>query len=179
VIRILDFGAGGGAHTWYLSREGFSTYAFDGSPSAISNIKRRLNKEGLKAELSIQDALNINYPNDFFDAVIDNVCIYANSIANIKVMYGNIIRILKDGGKLLTVCFGKLTTGYGKGEEIEKDTFINITEGNLMNRGKTHFFDTESINGILLEIGYKNIHNDKIDTDNGSTIELIMTIAEK
>lgn len=34
-VKILDYGCGGGSHTWYLAREGFDTYAFDGSQSAI------------------------------------------------------------------------------------------------------------------------------------------------
>lgn len=32
--KILDFGCGQGANTWYLAREGFDVYAFDGSESA-------------------------------------------------------------------------------------------------------------------------------------------------
>ena len=39
-VRILDFGCGQGAHTWYLAREGFDTYAFDGSSSAIKKPKK-------------------------------------------------------------------------------------------------------------------------------------------
>ena len=34
-VKILDFGCGGGAHTWYLAREGFDVYAFDGAEAAV------------------------------------------------------------------------------------------------------------------------------------------------
>ena len=74
-VRILDYGAGGGAHTWYLAREGFDTYAFDGAPSAAEKIKKRLEKEQLQADVRCFDGVNNNYKNDFFDAVIDNFCI--------------------------------------------------------------------------------------------------------
>ena len=46
-VKILDFGCGGGSHTWYLAREGFDVYAFDGSQSAVKNVKVRLEQEGL------------------------------------------------------------------------------------------------------------------------------------
>ena len=44
-IKILDFGCGTGAHTWYLAREGFDAYAFDGSESAIRRAKKDLQKK--------------------------------------------------------------------------------------------------------------------------------------
>ena len=34
-VKILDFGCGGGACTWFLAREGFDVFAFDGSPTAV------------------------------------------------------------------------------------------------------------------------------------------------
>lgn len=45
-IKILDFGCGGGAHTWFLARERFDVYAFDGSPTAVEKAKEYLNIEG-------------------------------------------------------------------------------------------------------------------------------------
>ena len=84
-IKILDFGCGAGAHTWYLAREGFNTYAFDGSPSAVEKTKARLQQNGLEASLSVQDAVSIDYSENFFDAVIDNVCIYSNKMADMTV----------------------------------------------------------------------------------------------
>lgn len=41
-IKILDFGCGAGAHTWYLAREGFDVYAFDGSKSAVDKAEKYL-----------------------------------------------------------------------------------------------------------------------------------------
>ena len=45
-IKILDFGCGAGANTWFLAREGFDVYAFDGSESAVNRAKEYLNKDG-------------------------------------------------------------------------------------------------------------------------------------
>lgn len=91
-IKILDFGCGQGAHTWYLAREGFDTYAFDGSESAVNKCREKLESEGLTASLCVSDAMNLKYDDNFFDAVIDNVCIYANRMTDIKTMYREVFR---------------------------------------------------------------------------------------
>lgn len=49
-----------------------------------------------------------------------------------------------------------------------------------MHRGTTHFFDIQTLNCLLENIGFRNIHNDIImHTDNDSKIEHIITIAVK
>lgn len=179
-IRILDFGCGGGAHTWYLAREGFDVYAFDGSKSAIERAEKRLGREHLVAHFRVEDALEVNYPDDFFDAVVDNVCVYGNIMSNINTMYKNIYRMLKPHGKLLTTCFGKQTDGYGTGEKLEKDTYVHITEGALIDRGTTHFFDKEELESTLQKAGFSDINIDTIlYTDNHIRIEQYVAIAEK
>ena len=47
-VKILDFGCGGGSHTWYLAREGFDTYGFDGSKSAVNKVEARLKKKNYR-----------------------------------------------------------------------------------------------------------------------------------
>lgn len=59
-VKILDFGCGAGAHTWFLAREGFDTYAFDGFPYAVENSKKKLEKENLHADFRVFDGLNGN-----------------------------------------------------------------------------------------------------------------------
>ncbi|MCI9008642.1 MAG: class I SAM-dependent methyltransferase [Lachnospiraceae bacterium] len=179
-IKILDFCCGAGSNTWYLAREGFDVYAFDGSVSAVNKVEKRLEKENLKADLRVLDACEINYKDNFFDCVIDNVSIYANKYENIVNMYTEIYQILKNEGKIFTSVFSKNTTGYGMGEEIEKDTFINIPCGNVAGRGTVHFFEVNDIKKLLAQIGYRNIRTDILCfTDNQNIVEQILVQAEK
>lgn len=178
--KILDFGCGAGAHTWYLAREGFDVYAFDGSESAVEKVRRRLEKEHLNAKLKVADALELDYQDNFFDVVVDNVCIYSNLFENIKAMYKDVHRMLKPGGKLFSSCFGKRTYGYGSGEELETDTFVRVTEGVLAGRGTTHFFTMEALRQILEEAGFQDIQVDFVlYTDNGTQVEQFIATAMK
>ena len=70
-IRILDLGCGTGASMWYLSREGFSVYGIDGSKTAIDIVRSQFEEENLKGEFQIGDFIALNYPDDFFDCVVD------------------------------------------------------------------------------------------------------------
>ncbi|SEQ17012.1 hypothetical protein SAMN02910369_01313 [Lachnospiraceae bacterium NE2001] len=139
-----------------------------------------MENENLKAHYFVGDGLDVALENNFFDSVLDNVCIYANHIEEIKKMYKRVYDFLKVGGKLITVCFGKETLGYGSGKEIEKDTFTDITYGMLKDRGIAHFFDEESIKQILIESGFKNIIIDRIlYTDRGMKVEQYVAQADK
>lgn len=182
-IKILDFGCGAGANTWFLAREGFDTYAFDGSESAIEKTKKNLLQEGIEnVELEILDAVNIieKYKENYFDCVIDNFCVYANTMDAIKIMYQNIYYILCVTGKIFTVCFGEETLGYTSGIELEKETYRNVKEGILSNRGIVHIFKKEEIHNLLKEIGFKNIKIEEMKySDNGNIVHMYMTSAEK
>lgn len=162
--KILDFCCGGGCHTWYLCREGFDVYAFDGSESAIKNTVDKLKREfngGVGAKLKVSDALALEYPENFFDAVIDSCGIYANKIEDIKRMYQSVYYFLKPGGKLMTVVFSKDTTGYGTGIMLEKDTYTDLSCGALSERGTVHFFDKAEIKEILIQAGFRDIMIDE------------------
>lgn len=179
-VKILDYGCGGGAHTWYLAREGFDTYAFDGSKSAIEKLKLYLEKEKLSAHLSVMDGVSLDYSDCTFDAVIDNVCIYANRYEDIKKMYKECYRVLKCGGKIISTVFSKTTFGYKDGVEIEKDTYTDITVGRLAGRGTTHFFGREEIEKIITDAGFTDIAVDTIDyTDGGDRVGMLAVIATK
>lgn len=179
-IRILDFGCGQGAHTWYLAREGFDTYAFDGSESAVKKAKERMKQERLKASFVVTDGLSLPYSSNYFDAVIDNVCIYANRMENIRAMYKRVMGILKPGGKLLTVCFGEDLDGYESGDEIEPGTFKNIKDGVLADRGLSHIYRKDEIIGLLKETGFENVENEWIKyTDGGKLVHQYVCRAEK
>ena len=146
----------------------------------VLKVQLKEQKKGLKAHFDVLDALDVNYPDGYFDAVIDNVCVYGNLLDNINTMYANIYRMLKTGGKLLTTCFGKETDGYGTGRFLEKDTYVEITEGVLVGRGTIHFYDKAELNYVLEKAGFKNIQIDTIlYTDRHVQVEQYIAIAEK
>lgn len=181
--KILDFGCGAGAHTWYLAKEGFDTYAFDGSVSAIERLNQMLLKENLKANTQVKDGLQLDYDSEMFDAVIDNAVIYSNKMDHIKSMYTDIYKMLKKGGKLLTSSlFTVNTTGYKDGEELEHNTYINIKSGPTAGGQTAHFFEEGEIEKILTEIGFHNIQVDtmkRTDQGNQMIIEYFVVSAEK
>lgn len=182
-IKILDMGCGAGANTWYISREGFDTYAFDGSLSAVKKTISYLNTENLKAEIIQCDAADTQYEDEFFNSIIDGAVIYANTLKGIKSILKEMNRILKRGGKIFsTGLFNQKTTGYGTGECLEKNTYRNLACGPLKNIGTFHFFSEEEIKFLWEEAGFKNIKIDSITrTDNNkeSTISFYIVEAEK
>lgn len=179
-IKILDFGCGGGAHTWYLAREGFSTFAFDGSKIAIDKLSHFLDKEQLTADLRVLDGVHVDYDNNFFDGVIDNVCIYANKMEDIVKMYAEVYRVLKQGGKFISSVFSTDTLGYGEGREIEKNTFTDISSGRLQGRGTTHFFEKDELKKVLKNVGFENLIIDEMRySDLGENVGMYIAIAKK
>lgn len=180
-IKILDFGCGAGANTWYLAREGFDVYAFDGSQSAVLKAEKYLQEEGYSSvHFDVMDGATITYEDNFFDCVIDNVCIYANTSECIEKMYEQVYRVLKKGGRVFTSCFGVGTTGYDTGTCLEEGTYKNIECGVLSGRAIAHFFKKDEFRNVLEKAGFCNVYIDEMRyTDNGVEVEMLIAKAEK
>lgn len=180
-IKILDFRCGAGANTWFLAREGFDVYAFDGSESAVNRAKEYLNKDGYNnVHFSVMDGTELDYASDMFDCVVDNVCIYANKKVHIEIMYKEVYERLKKGGKLYSACFGEKTDGYGTGKYIEDNTYENIEKGPLEGRAIAHFFTKDELKETLEVSGFHNIIIDEmVYTDNGISIQMLTAKADK
>jgi ubiquinone/menaquinone biosynthesis C-methylase UbiE len=182
-VKMLDIGCGAGAITWYLAKEGFNAYGFDGSFTAIEKAKDRMRGEGVNAELIVCDATNLIYEDNYFDGVIDSAVIYANRLEHIYAILNECYRVLKNGGlHFSTLLINSNTTGYGTGEKLEANTFRNCTEGCAANKGTVHFFSEKEIIEIWTQIGFKNIKIDYVErTDKGGVEKLsyFMVEAEK
>jgi ubiquinone/menaquinone biosynthesis C-methylase UbiE len=182
-VKLLDFGCGTGAVTWYTAREGFNAYGFDGSETAIKKAKIRMQEENVYADLTVADAGHLPYEDKFFDGVIDSAVIYANRIEQIPGILQEVYRVLKKGGKIFsTGLFNKDTTGFGTGENLGNNTYRELTEGCLSHRGTVHFFTIDEIKELWENTGFKDIKIDKFKrTDNGgeSTVGYFIVEAEK
>ena len=157
-VKILDFGCGAGANTWFLAREGFDTYAFDGSKTAVNKAKSYLKKENLNAKFQVADALEVSYPENYFDCIIDGFVISLSTLSNIISIYQKVYKLLLPGGKIFSTGATKSTTGWDSGIKIEEDTYKDLKRGLLKDRGTIHFFQKEEQIKILEKIGFKNIN---------------------
>lgn len=165
-IKILDVGCGTGAGTWYMAREGFVTYAIDGSKTAIKVAEDRFIKENLKGNFQVGDINKLPYPDNYFDAVTDIVAIQHNKFQDIHKIIKEIYRVLKPQGKLFSMMVKNDSYGYGLGRELEKNTFTNIIEGPYAGKGVIHFTDLNEIKEIFdifelveIECGSRTINN--------------------
>jgi SAM-dependent methyltransferase len=132
-VRILEVGCGTGANLWFLSREGFSTFGIDGSSIAVDRAKTRMQKEGLNAELKTGDIVNLPYESEYFDAVIDIECIYANDLVSTEKILNEVHRVLKPRGYFFSQAFSSGMTGEETAERYngEPRTYSSMPDGPL------------------------------------------------
>src|ERR1700719_1939717 len=148
-IRLLDAGCGTGACTWFMAREGFRVSGIDGSPTAIGRASDRLSAEGLNVEFKIGDYTVLPWPDNFFDAALDNFSFYANLCADWQRAVDEVYRVLKPGGLFMSASFTSSCWGYGTGRRVEPGTFTDIPEGPLYLRGLCHFISEAELRNIL------------------------------
>ena len=134
-VRLLEIGCGPGTNIWFMTREGFTVSGIDGSATAIQKANERLASEGLTADLRIGDYARLPWADAAFDGIVENVSLYSNPWGSIQRALGEVRRVLKPGGLFLSSFFSDRTWGYGKGEMIEPDGFVNLQVGPLANAG--------------------------------------------
>jgi ubiquinone/menaquinone biosynthesis C-methylase UbiE len=156
-VRLFDLGCGGGACSWYMAREGFSVSGIDGSESAIDRATQRMESEGLHADLRVGDFTQLPWPDDSFDGVIDNVTLYCNPFENCRQTVAEVKRVLKPGGKFLSVNFTDRTWGYGLGEQVQSGTFTGIREGPFLGKGLALFMGRAQIDKLYRDFEEKDV----------------------
>lgn len=146
--RILDLGCGTGRNTIYLAQQGFLVYASDISKTGVAITKKKAKALGLKnIKFKVADMKHTAYPDNYFDAII---CIFTLShglLKENKAAVDEIYRILKPKGMLVTEVISVKDETYGKGREIEKNTFLGSMEEDkhMMH----HYFTKEEIKKLL------------------------------
>lgn len=153
-VSALEIGCGPGANLWFLHREGFRVSGIDGSVAAIDSASARLENENkslntITPDLRVGDFKNLPWNDGSFDLAIDIFAIYANTLDVIQATIAEIHRVLKPGGRFYSKLWGRNTSGYGKGREVEPGTYDNIPFGPCCNMGLSHFFDRKEIEKLF------------------------------
>jgi ubiquinone/menaquinone biosynthesis C-methylase UbiE len=139
-LRVLDLGCGAGRHQVYMASQGIETHGIDLSETGLNLTKERLKQQKLESHLIKCDMNSLPYVSFCFDAVISLHTIYHQRLKGIQKVISEIRRVLKTEGFLLVNFLSKRTYSYGKGVEIEEDTFIE-QEG--AEKGVIHHFADE------------------------------------
>ena len=150
-IRLLDLGCGQGSNTWFMARERFSVSGIDGSQTAVTAARDRLQAERLNADLRVGDYLDLPWEDDSFDAVVDIASLYANRAENLKRALHEVRRVLRPGGLVFSISFSKNTWGYGQGLELEPDGYTDIPEGPMVGSGFSLYLDERRLREFFSE----------------------------
>ncbi|MBU3186332.1 class I SAM-dependent methyltransferase [Clostridium estertheticum] len=127
---IMDLGCGTGRHSIYLAQQGFKVYATDVSDTGLEITKLKAEKLNLdNIKFKKHDMRDITFETNSFDGVL---CVWTTghgSLDDSRRNVSEIYRVLKPNGVVVIDYVSKDDGNYGKGKEIEKDTFIDNVEG--------------------------------------------------
>jgi len=140
-LRVWDLCCGAGRHTVSLARMGCKVYASDKSPNALILTREWLDEIGLHAVFEESDMTVCPWPNVSFHGVISWDALHHNTLDNIRKAIDEIQTHLVPGGLFLGTLKSTRADSYGKGRQIEPDTYVP-DEG--MEEGVPHHFFDES-----------------------------------
>ena len=162
--KVLDLGCGTGAATWFLSREGFNAYGIDGSETAIQKAKQRFQQENLKGEFVVGDFIKLNYPDNFFDCIIDISSLQHNSLEDLKLILEEVHRVLKPEGKIFSMM-------------ANQNSIIN-QDVNIHSERYIHRVNKEEVNTLFSK--FNNLIIDESSrTDNSNRVNHFLIQAQK
>ncbi len=102
--RALDIGCGTGTNSVSLTRKGFQVIGIDRSPTAIALAKDNAKRARVHCTFWVGDALNLNFPNGYFDFIFDRGCFQSLQNRERKKFVSNIARVVAPGGWYQLVC---------------------------------------------------------------------------
>lgn len=147
-VRFLDLGCGFGSSTWFLAREGFAVDGVDGSQLIIDKLRERLALEGLTAGLLAADAINLPYPAEHFDCMIEIACLQHNTPENTRRILDGAFERLKPGGRLFSFTAMAGSWGDGLGCQVTDCTYTDISEGPFAHAGVARFSTEQQIRDL-------------------------------
>lgn len=103
--KVLEVGVGAGTDHLQWARAGADLYGVDLTDAAIETTRRRLEMYGFKSELRRVDAEVLPFPDATFDVVYSWGVIHHS--AHPERILAEIRRVLKPGGKLIAMLYGR------------------------------------------------------------------------
>jgi len=131
--KILFPAEGEGRNAVYAAKNGWDSYAFDISEEGKQKADALANENDVSIKYIVSDFKDVNYPDGYFDCI---VLVFAHVPANMRNdFHEKMIRLLKDGGRILLEGFSKeqlsKSTGGPKNETMlfSKDMLLDDFSG--------------------------------------------------
>ncbi len=161
--KVLDIGCGHGRHVFYFADKGHNVFGIDNYPQILKQLKKRLAKAKLHADLKCHDfTKGLPYPDHYFDLIIATRSIHHTNASTLKRVFREINRVIKSKGYLFLQIpsyegsqkLEKALVEYGRPVThrwIEKHTYVPLSG---IEKGVPHHsLDKEEL--IRLLNGYK------------------------
>ena len=103
--RALDLGCGEGRHTLLLARLGYEATGIDLEPLALRRARAFARRAGVRARFREGNALDLRFPDGFFDVVVDYGCFHHLVRRDWPRYRRGISRVLRPGGALILSVF--------------------------------------------------------------------------
>lgn len=113
-LSALELGPGGGANLWLLARRGFRIAGVDIAPSAISQVRSKLDSD-VPGWIEFPNGLidgsvtELPFGLNQFDLILDIQCVSCLSVGDAKQAYEEAYRVAKPGATLFLQAFGDRT----------------------------------------------------------------------
>lgn len=153
--RILEVGSGTGANLWFLAREGFAAHGIEGSSTAATSSRQRLdaecpgwNQQPRNGDVIVGDMLKLPWPECYFHGVIDCEAVYCNDFAESQRIYREMYRVTAPQGKLFVRTFAAGTWGDGLGQCVAPRRYV-CDAGPLAGKGPSRFTSREELTELL------------------------------
>jgi ubiquinone/menaquinone biosynthesis C-methylase UbiE len=169
-IKILDIGSGAGRHVKLFAEQGFDVSAVDFSEVGIKETENMLRSFKLTAKLLHGDMKKLPCESNTYDGAISCGVFYYSDKSGMKKAIDELYRVLKKGGRAIITTKTKEDYRYGKGTEVETNTYIiDIKETNEQGM-ILHFIDKNDVDEYFSK--YEKINIEKY-TYTYSNMELL------
>jgi len=122
--RVLELGCGNGKTLRALLKEDCLLTAIDISPTAVEMCRRIAEKTKRKAGIFVADACALPFKNESFDLIVCFHVLEHLLMEDRRRAVEEMRRVLAKGGILVFKAFSVNDMRFGKGKEVEKNTFL-------------------------------------------------------
>ncbi|MDG6226124.1 MAG: class I SAM-dependent methyltransferase [Candidatus Thermoplasmatota archaeon] len=125
--RVLEIGCGTGNITLQALERGYDVTGIDLSRTAVQTARERASSRGFTPDLDVMDILMDDLPENEYDAVFLHHVLGSMWEEERSEAVKRSRFALRNGGDISFIDFSMNDMRFGKGQEVEKDTFLKGT----------------------------------------------------